>query len=106
MEGDSTTIEFRNVSFAYLGSSEGSLKNIDLTIPDGQCVLLCGRSGCGKSTLLRRIAAHLEEQGETVELIHCSSDPDSLDGVICGARKFSVVDSTPPHGAVHKHTFS
>lgn len=52
------------------------------------------------------IAAHLEEQGETVELIHCSSDPDSLDGVICGARKFSVVDATPPHGAVHKHTFS
>ena len=39
MEGDSTTIEFRNVSFAYLGSSEGSLKNIDLTIPDGQSVL-------------------------------------------------------------------
>jgi phosphate transport system ATP-binding protein len=53
MEGDSPTIEFRNVSFAYLGSSEGSLKNIDLTIPDGQCVLLCGRSGCGKSTFLR-----------------------------------------------------
>lgn len=51
MEGDSTTIEFRNVPFAYLGSSEGSLKNIDLTIPDGQCVLLCGRSGCGKCGL-------------------------------------------------------
>ena len=68
--------------------------------------LLKAGPGCGKSTLLRRIAAHLEEQGETVELIHCSSDPDSLDGVICGARKFSVVDATPPHGAVHKHTFS
>ena len=60
--------------------------------------LLKAGPGCGKSTLLRRIAAHLEEQGET--------DPDSLDGVICGARKFSVVDATPPHGAVHKHTFS
>ena len=48
---DSTTIEFRNVPLAYLGSSEGSLKNIDLTIPDGQCVLLCGRSGCGKCGL-------------------------------------------------------
>ena len=51
MEGDSTMIKFRNVSFSYLGSSEGSLKNIDLTIPDGQCVLLCGRSGCGKCGL-------------------------------------------------------
>ena len=34
--------------------------------------LLKAGPGCGKSTLLRRIAAHLEEQGETVELIHCS----------------------------------
>ncbi len=48
-------IEFRNVSFAYPDSAEGSLKNISLTIPDGQCVLLCGRSGCGKTTLTRLI---------------------------------------------------
>ena len=48
-------IEFQNVSFAYPDSAEGSLKNIDLTIPDGQCVLLCGRSGCGKTTLTRLI---------------------------------------------------
>ena len=31
------------------------MKNISLTIPDGQCVLLCGRSGCGKTTLTRLI---------------------------------------------------
>ena len=61
----------------------------------GSLVLVGGAPGIGKSTLLRRIAAHLEEQGETVELIHCSSDPDSLDGVICGARKFSVVNAVP-----------
>ena len=48
-------IEFKNVSFAYPDSADGSLKNIDLTIRDGQCVLLCGRSGCGKTTLTRLI---------------------------------------------------
>ena len=48
-------IEFQNVSFAYPDSADGGLKNIDLTIPDGQCVLLCGRSGCGKTTLTRLI---------------------------------------------------
>ena len=48
-------IEFKNVSFAYPDSADGGLKNIDLTIPDGQCVLLCGRSGCGKTTLTRLI---------------------------------------------------
>ena len=48
-------IEFKNVSFAYPDSADGGLKNIDLTIPDGQCVLLCGRSGCGKTTLTRLV---------------------------------------------------
>ena len=48
-------IEFQDVSFSYPGSADGGLKNIDLTIPDGQCVLLCGRSGCGKTTLTRLV---------------------------------------------------
>ncbi len=48
-------IEFRNVFFSYGESAEGELKDINLTIPSGQCVLLCGRSGCGKTTLTRLI---------------------------------------------------
>ena len=48
-------IEFQNVSFSYPGGGEGGLRHIDLTIPDGQCVLLCGRSGCGKTTLTRLV---------------------------------------------------
>lgn len=46
-------IELQNVSFSYPGDACGGLKNISLTIPDGQFVLLCGRSGCGKTTLTR-----------------------------------------------------
>jgi len=33
-----------------------ALKDINLTIPDGQFVCLLGPSGCGKSTLLNAIA--------------------------------------------------
>ena len=48
-------IEMQSVSFSYPDSADGGLKNINLTIPDEQCVLLCGRSGCGKTTLTRLI---------------------------------------------------
>lgn len=60
-------------------------------------VLLKAGPGCGKSTLLRRIAQHLIGQGETVETVHCSADPNSLDAVVCNARRFAVVDATAPH---------
>ncbi len=49
-------IELKNVSFQYeQGSSKGKIENIDLTIHDGEVVLLCGESGCGKTTLTRLI---------------------------------------------------
>lgn len=46
-------IYLKNVSFRYSGTNEMSLKNINLTVEKGQCVLLSGKSGCGKTTLLR-----------------------------------------------------
>ena len=47
-------IDFNNVSFEYEDGSE-TISNLDLSIPDGQVILLCGGSGCGKSTLIRMI---------------------------------------------------
>ena len=49
-------IELRNINFRYAGGTDaGGLVNIDLIIPDGQVILLCGQSGCGKTTLTRLV---------------------------------------------------
>lgn len=65
-------IEMQNVSFSYPDSADGGLKNINLTIPDEQCVLLCGRSGCGKTTLTRLINGLIPQffAGELTGKVH------------------------------------
>lgn len=45
-------IRFKEVSFRY-GEKDECLKDIDLTVKEGETVLICGPSGCGKSTLVR-----------------------------------------------------
>ena len=65
--------------------------------PGMQMYLIKSGPGCGKSTLMKRLARTAEQQGETVERVHCASDPDSLDGVILPARHKAIVDATAPH---------
>ena len=46
-------IEISNVNFQYGTADIGALHNINLSVADGSCVLLCGESGCGKTTITR-----------------------------------------------------
>lgn len=46
-------IKFQNVSVEIKGKK--ILNNINLTVNDGEFVLLCGESGCGKTTLTRLV---------------------------------------------------
>lgn len=46
-------ITIKNVDFRYAGLDRGGLHQVNLTIADGECVLLCGASGCGKTTMTR-----------------------------------------------------
>lgn len=47
-------IEFNNVDVTYPGGFK-ALKNVTVTIPDGELIVIVGMSGAGKSTFLRAI---------------------------------------------------
>lgn len=56
-----------------------------------------GGPGTGKSSLMKAIAAEAQKKGLDIDLIHCSSDPTSLDGLIIPKLNTAFVDGTSPH---------
>ena len=58
-------IEFKNVSKVYPGGFT-ALKDVNLTINEGEFIAIIGRSGAGKSTLIRTINKMIDINGGTL----------------------------------------
>ncbi len=65
----------------------------------GRVYAVKGGPGTGKSRFLREVALYAEARGWKSEYIYCSSDPDSLDGVILSQTEkcMALLDATAPH---------
>ncbi|MBC2699511.1 MAG: ATP-binding cassette domain-containing protein, partial [ANME-2 cluster archaeon] len=46
-------ISIKNLTYYYPGFEDAVLDNINLTVEEGEFILLLGPSGCGKSTLVQ-----------------------------------------------------
>ncbi|MEW6458943.1 MAG: PRK06851 family protein [Bacillota bacterium] len=69
-----------------------------LTPPDATRVfILKGGPGVGKSSFMRKIGEEMRSRGFDIEHHHCSSDNDSLDGVVIPAAGVALLDGTAPH---------
>lgn len=62
-----------------------------------RAIIIKGGPGTGKSSFMKYITARAIDAGYTIELCPCSSDPDSLDGVIIKELKTVILDGTSPH---------
>ena len=58
-----------------------------------------GGPGTGKSRFMRDVSRYAEGLGWKCEYIYCSSDPDSLDGIILSKEeeRIGLLDATAPH---------
>lgn len=58
--------------------------------------IIKGGPGTGKSSFMKKIDAEAIARGSKVARYRCSSDPDSLDGIVIDG-KVAVIDGTAPH---------
>jgi ABC-type multidrug transport system fused ATPase/permease subunit len=61
-------LNLENVSFSYPGTAEPALKDVSLTVKQGQKVALVGASGSGKSTVLRLITGDYAPDAGTLQV--------------------------------------
>ncbi len=82
-------------TFCAANSGDGFISLFDSLLDEKkqQVYYIKGGPGCGKSTLLKQLAA----QTDHAELIHCSGDPESLDGIVLPQKKAVIIDATAPH---------
>lgn len=59
--------------------------------------ILKGGPGTGKSTIMKKIGLDLAKQGYDIEFMHCSSDNNSLDGIVVPRLAIAIIDGTAPH---------
>lgn len=81
-------------------TSKGFFSYYDYVLPQEKAkkiYILKGGPGVGKSTFMRKIAEGMLEKGYDTEYMHCSSDPDSLDGVVFPDKNVAMIDGTAPH---------
>jgi DNA replication protein DnaC len=60
-------------------------------------IVIKGGPGTGKSSLMKNIGRHFSEKNFDIEFHHCSSDNNSLDGVLIKGLNAALIDGTSPH---------
>jgi len=79
---------------------DGYYSFFDYIIPwkkSQRIIIIKGGPGVGKSTMIRKITKELVERGLDIELLHCTADSNSLDGLIVKDFNIAVIDGTAPH---------
>lgn len=92
----STTLRF----FLGANSAQGFVSRFDqLGDPTKgwRTTIIKGGPGTGKSSAMKKLAAAMSSRCSYIEEIYCSSDVESLDGVVLPNERLSIADGTPPH---------
>src|SRR5882757_6277532 len=80
------SVELERVEMSYDGSDAAAVRDVSLSVKDGEFFVLVGPSGCGKSTLLRLLAGLEFPSGGAI-----SFDGEDATGLSPGERDIAMV---------------
>ncbi|MEH6936821.1 PRK06851 family protein [Bacillus sp. JJ664] len=84
--------------YAGGNTAKGFYNLYDSALEDlNKLYILKGGPGTGKSTLIKSIGEFIVNKGINIEYLHCSSDTNSVDGVMIPEFQIGLVDGTAPH---------
>ncbi len=93
-------IKIENLSFTYPLSDKKTLDSVNLTVREGEYVVLCGKSGCGKTTLLRHMKTVLTPVGKREgEVLYCGKKLSET-GFRKESEEIGFVRQDPENGVV------
>ncbi|MCQ2448664.1 MAG: ATP-binding cassette domain-containing protein [Clostridia bacterium] len=74
------TFKIENLTFTYPEASSPAISDINLSVNQGDFLVLCGHSGCGKTTLLRHLKKSLAPHGNLAgNILFCGTPTENLD---------------------------
>jgi cobalt transport protein ATP-binding subunit len=92
------TIEIRDLHYQYPDGTH-ALKGIDLTISEGEFLLICGPNGSGKTTLIRLISSLLKPTTGSIhinghDILHLSKETRTRVGMVFQDPDSQIVGET------------
>ncbi len=94
------TFKIEHLSFTYPNRANCALRDVTLSLEQGQFMTLCGKSGCGKTTLLRQLKPVLAPHGETSGQILFEGEPLATLDLRAQSQKIGFVLQSPDHQIV------
>ncbi|MDR3314769.1 MAG: ATP-binding cassette domain-containing protein [Oscillospiraceae bacterium] len=93
-------LELQGFCFTYPNQTAPALRGVNLAVPPGAFVVLCGASGCGKTTLLRHLKPALAPHGSQSGMIFFGGRPLGECSARDAASKIGFVQQNPENQIV------
>lgn len=93
-------LEIENLSFQYAGSDKLILKEVTLSIKQGEFIVMCGATGSGKSTLLKLLKPQLTPAGKQTGTIYLKQKKITALPETFSASKIGYVMQNPENQIV------